>query len=462
MEAMRAFRLREDDLAPALLFVALAALACLTPAQNDTWWHLRSGQAMWQSRGFLTTEPFSFTAFGTPLQNHWWLSQLVFFAVFSAGGPVLLTLFAGACALIAVYGSWRLLRGPLEVRVVLLAFLAVATAPEWSVRPQVISLALLVLCAHLIVRDRLLWLPAVCVLWGNAHAMVVFGVLMAGACALEALVWSRRRLVRDAAVTLGCVLAPMLSPIGWEYWPRVLATVGASKSLQLQEYMPPLDAASLPFWCAVVLLLVLTARGWHSLAARPREDRILLLASFALAAAAATASRNVAFFAVIAAPAGSRLWPASARVHRQRAAPWIAYALVVVALLAAAVAVVARWRDGGTRIGWKPISSEVIRAVGQCPEPMFNSLEDGGYLMWSLPARQVFIDSRMEAYPLELLQRSRAADLWGEYAALFDDYDIRCALVETGSRLHERLLQDDAMQPVFSDASRTLFVRRAR
>jgi hypothetical protein len=93
---------------------------------------------------------------------------------------------------------------------------------------------------------------------------------------------------------------------------------------------------------------------------------------------------------------------------------------------------------------------------------MFNSLEDGGYLMWSLPAREVFIDSRMEAYPLELLQRSRAADLWGEYAALSGDYDIRCAPVETGSRLHERLLQDDAMQPVFSDASRTLFVRRAR
>ena len=173
MEAYPALRLREDDLAPALLFVALAAFACMTPAQNDTWWHLRSGQAMWQSRAFVTTEPFSFTAFGSPLQNHWWVSQLLFFAVFSAGGPVLLTLFAGASPLIAVYGSWRLLRGPLEVRVVLLAFLAVATAPEWSVRPQVISLVLLVLCAHLIVRDRLVWLPAVCVLWGNVHAMVV-------------------------------------------------------------------------------------------------------------------------------------------------------------------------------------------------------------------------------------------------------------------------------------------------
>jgi hypothetical protein len=39
-------RFSDDDLAPFLLFVALAVMACLTPAQNDTFWHLRSGQYM--------------------------------------------------------------------------------------------------------------------------------------------------------------------------------------------------------------------------------------------------------------------------------------------------------------------------------------------------------------------------------------------------------------------------------
>jgi len=42
--AMR-FRLNDDDLPIVLLLVAMAALACLTPAQNDTWWHLPSGLA---------------------------------------------------------------------------------------------------------------------------------------------------------------------------------------------------------------------------------------------------------------------------------------------------------------------------------------------------------------------------------------------------------------------------------
>jgi hypothetical protein len=62
-------------------------------------------------------------------------------------------------------GPWRLIRGPFAIRVGLLAFLVVATAAEWSVRRQVISLAFLVLAAHLIVRDRIGLLPLLCLIW---------------------------------------------------------------------------------------------------------------------------------------------------------------------------------------------------------------------------------------------------------------------------------------------------------
>ena len=72
-----------------------------------------------------------------------------------------------------------------------------------------------------------------------------------------------------------------------------------------------------------------------------------------------------------------------------------------------------RWRDGGERLGWRPLSPSVIEAVRRCPDPLFNHLADGGPLMWALPSRHVFVDSRMNAYPLELLKRSREADLYG-------------------------------------------------
>jgi hypothetical protein len=414
---------------------------------------------MWESRSFLTTERFSFTAYGTPLQNHWWLSQLAFYAAYAAGGPLLLTLFAGACALAAVYGSWRLMRGALEVRVVLLAFLVLATAPEWAVRPQVISLALLVVSAHLIARDRIVWLPLVCLVWGNAHAMVIFGVLMAGACALEALCWTRERFLRDAAVTLACVLAPMLSPLGVAYWPRVLSTVSMSKTLQLQEYMPPLEAADLPFWIAVAALAALVFLRRANLSARSRADRILLLASAGLAVAGATAGRNVAFFAVLAAPVLSWLWADAPVRRRERPLGALGYTLLALAVVVAGVVVVAQRRGGGARLGWTPISEEIVSALERCEGPTFNHLEDGGYLMWSRPQRRVMVDSRMEAYPLPLLRLSRSADLSGEYEDLFREYGITCALVKTDSLLERRLVADNALTVVFRDSARSVLAR---
>src|SRR5262245_16261640 len=188
----------DDDLISILIFIVLAAFVCMLPAQNDTFLHLRSGKLMWESGAFLLTEPFSHTAYGAELHNHWWLTQLVFYGLHSLGGSFLLTIFAGACALAAVAGSWRLVRGTWDLRVVLLAWLAIATAPSWSIRPQVISLVLFVLVLHLIVRNRLGWLPLVCVIWANAHGLVIFGVAMGGAVLLEALFWSRGDIRRAA------------------------------------------------------------------------------------------------------------------------------------------------------------------------------------------------------------------------------------------------------------------------
>jgi hypothetical protein len=458
---MSKFRLRDDDLAPALLFIVLAALALTVPAQNDTFWHLRSGREIWQGQAFLTTERFSHTSYGSPLLIHWWLSQVLFYGLHTAGGPVLLTAVAGGLAFSAVYGAWRMLRGPVELRVPLLLFLVFATAPEWSVRPQVVSLALLVLMAHLIARDRMWWLPLVCVVWVNAHAMVILGVVMVGACALEALIWSRGRLLRDSVAAVGCVLAPMISPLGWEYWPRVLSTISVSRTIELQEFRTPLELMDLPFWAAAGALAVLAWMRRRSLAERPRVERVLLLASAVLAVAATMAARNIAFFAVIAAPVVSWLWPVSPERFRvPREASRLSYLMVAVAAGLAVLVVVSQWRREGANLGWVPMSREAIQAVRDCPDPLFNHLEDGGYLTWTLPEKPVFVDSRVDAYPIELLHRSRAADLDGEYLDLFADYRINCALVRTGSPLATQLTQDPSMTKSYEDASRMVFVRR--
>jgi hypothetical protein len=454
----------DDDLVPLLLFVVLGAFAFLTPAQNDTWWHLRHGREIWETGAGLRTDVFSHTAYGAVVHNYWWLSQLLFYALHSLGGPILLTVFAGGCAFAAVGGSWWLVRGSWEAQCGLLLFLMLATPPEWAVRPQVISLALLVLSAHLVARDRLAWMPLVCLLWANAHPQVVFGVLLSSAAALEALVWSRARFMRDALVAACSVAATFVSPGGWYFWPDALRTVSLSRALEIQEYMPPLDAGSLPFWVALVALVGLAATRRATLVTWSRGDRILAIAAVLLAVASFGASRNVPFFAVVAAPVLSRLWlgshAAPPRSRRPAGAP--AYVLVAVAVVVAGIVSGARWRDGGVSQGWRPMSASVIDAVRACPDPLFNTLEDGGYLMWVLPARRVFIDSRVHAYPSELLSRSRDADLYGNYVGLFNDHGIACAVVAAGSPLARALARDRSMTRTYADTRHAVFTRSPR
>jgi len=453
--------LSDEQLVPTLLFILLVGFAVAVPAQNDTWWHLRSGLEMWRTKHLLTTEAFSYTAYGAPLGNHWWLSQILFYGAYALGGLKAVSAFAGGCALAAVALSYGLIRGTTGVRFALLPLLIFATEPSWVARPQVISMLLLALTARLIVADRVRWLPVLCVVWANAHALVVLGVAVAGVVAIEAIVWSREHVRRDVAIAILCAVAPTVSPLGVYYWPRVLATVSMSRALRLDEYRAPLQAADFSFWIVGALLAWVTWTQRRTLASRPRADRIALAASWVLAVAAATAARNIAFFAILALPAVSRLLhvPAARRVRPPRPAGWPAYVIVAGTIAFTTILVGLRWRDHGAAIGWTPMPPALVQAIRQCPDPIFNPMADGGPLMWAVPDRRVFIDSRMEAYPLALFRRSQRADVAGDYADLFRDYHIGCAMVATPSPMGERMAGDESMTKVYQDLSHAVYRR---
>jgi hypothetical protein len=326
----------------------------------------------------------------------------------------------------------------------------------------VISLALLVLVLHLIARNRRVWLPFVCVVWANAHGLVVFGVAMSGAVLLEALFWSRREIRRAALVLAACVAAPMVSPLGWNYWPQILATVSLARELQIQEYRMPLSPSDLPFWAGLGAFIFTAFLQRRRLAGLERADRILMLGALVLAATAVFTARNVAFFAVVAAPALSRIWPGQAVVRRSRPLGALAWSLCLAVAAGSAVMVVHRWQDPGARLGWEPVSKEALGALGKCPDRLFNEMQDGGYLIWTLATPRVFVDGRMEAYPPEVLRASRRADVFGDYEAAFRDYGINCAIVTTGTPLYAKLIGDRSMTRTFADAQRAVFVRTER
>jgi hypothetical protein len=448
----------EDDLPIVLVFIVLAALACLTPPQSDTWFHLRAGREMWESGALITHERFSHTAAGRPWQNHEWLSQLLLYGAYSAGGPILLTILTGAAAFAAVVWSWRLVRGPFELRLAMLLSLAFLTPTEWAVRPQALSLFVFMAAVHLVLRDRIGWLPPLIAVWANAHGVVVFGVIVAGVAAADALIWAREGRRRAIAIALLCAAAPMASPLGWHYWPRVVQTVSEARGLGIHEYRSAFELAAWPFWVMLLALAAsVIARGVR-LRDHERDTRLLVLTAAVLGVASITSIRNAPFFILVAAPALSRLLSGRSWRAQPRVAGRPAVAIVGIAAVVATTLVVYRWRDHGVHLGWQPVSPLAADAMRRCPGPIFNTYAEGGTLLWFVPEQPVFVDGRVEAYPLPLLARSRRADLDTEYQELFDYYGLRCAVVPTGSPMDNALRGDASMQKWFTDPQWSLFV----
>jgi hypothetical protein len=326
------------------------------------------------------------------------------------------------------------------------------------VRPQVFSLVLMVVTLRLVLADRLAWTPLVMVLWANVHAVVVLGIAVVFAVFVEALVWSRDRIRRTFWIAAACAAAPMVSPLGVHYWPYVLKVVREARQLGIYEYRSAfsleVDAAAL--WLVIALLGGIAVRQWRTLATRDRGDRILLLASAILAVSAAVSVRNMAFFAVAAAPALGRLAALPPR-RRPRPANRAAYAFVTVAAIAALGGVWYRWRDGGAALGWRPFTPGALRAIRECPPPIYNGFNDGGLLIWFAPGQRVFVDGRSDAYPLELLLRASDAELRGDYRELFARYRFKCAVVGATSLMARALEGDAAMRLHFSDRRWAVF-----
>jgi hypothetical protein len=436
-------RLRSENLGVGLLFVAIALLACLAPAQGDTWWLLRAGRDIWISRTIPFTDTYSFTALGRFWWNHEWLSEAAFYAAFRLGGlPLLTALCAGA--IVAAWAlCWRMARGAFEWRFALVATCVAAAAGSWALRPQVLSMLLFVLICRALADDRrLVWVPVLVAVWVNLHGAAVLSlVAIAGAGAAATVV--RRRLAWPFVWTFaGSALATGLSPQGFSLYPEIVRSLERSRVNQLIEWLPPGAAPQLwPFWLlavAVPVTIIVRRRTIDERAARLLGIAVVLLPL------AVRSLRNVQVFLLAAIPAVTSAWAAAwpVRVRAAGERERVNGAIVLVSAVLASVGIGLVWTHPPARLGWHPISPAAIDAVQACGGPIYNTYGDGGVLIWFTPNTRVFIDNRQDPYPDELLRLSKTLESDGKFEETFARYGIRCAALPPASLVTRHLLAD--------------------
>lgn len=411
----------------ALAVIVLATLACLSPVHNDTWWHLAYGREMAERGGFAQMDWFSHTAEGRPFPNHQWLGERALYSAFVIGGLPLVTAFCACLLTTAWVLCWRLSRGPLLDRLLVLAAGVAGSTLVWSIRPQIFTIVLLPTVVTLLVRRRLTLVPLVMLLWANLHGGVLLGLLAIGTFVAVSAVYERRALLAHALCLAASFAATVLTPLGLDYWPEIVRSLQRSQVNRLHEWQAPgLPPEQLFFWAAAAALVALAAAKWRSLSSS--TDRAMVAIPLMLLPVAARSLRNVAPFMMLAAPALTRLLDTGARQEevfdsRRSAGGAIAVAAAAtIALILVGRAWIVPWQ----RLGWEPVSTGAAYAIRSCQGPLYNSYTDGGPIIWFVPGRKVFLDSRQDQFPMALVRDATAAENGADPRPLLDRYGIRC------------------------------------
>jgi len=393
--------------APRWLLPALLALTALLLlglfsteiADTDFWWHLKTGQYIVTRHRLPTPDPFAYTTASAPPVSpgeaavrrfnltHEWLSQAVWYLVYSAGGfpavvlwkALLLTVL---CALTG-WVAWR--RSGSRLWGIAAALAAGSLAIDFDHdRPGILSYVFTAAFLAIFESRRRLWLlPVLAPIWANCHGGFFLGWIVCGAYAAESLL---RRAPDTRRVLLLSGLAVLLSGLNPNGY-AALATVLRYRQSPLQATLIEWSRADLwgsPY--AFDLLLYGAAVALLFSWRRVRPADWILFAFFA--AAAVTAFRNEMLIGLLAPVLIAAYFPWKRRLP---ASANLAAALLLAAGLAWGCA---RGRFFQLRAAeWRfPAGAAAFLAGHPMAAPLFNTYEYGGYLIWK--GQRVFIDGR--------------------------------------------------------------------
>jgi hypothetical protein len=386
--------------------LGLAAVLLLTwftgeIADTDIWLHLMTGRHTLEHRALTVPDPFSYTSsIESPAYpgeaktryfnlTHEWLAQIVMYLIHSVAGfpglvlvrALLLIVF---CGLVGLMVWWRT-AGFYRSLAAAIAAGAVAINFQQS-RPFLITFLFLAVTMAVMERRRWMWgLPALFLVWANCHGGYFMGWVMIGAYCLEAMIrrvpWREQRNLWFVAVA--CFLASAVNPNGLRVIEIMLKyRQSGIQSTNIEWQYPAFwepSGYSFVLFGALVMLLI----------ARRRMRPVDWILYCVFGAASLLAVRNTILMGLVGAVLMFTYLPVWKRAIRD---------FVPAALLIAAIGFgLLGGRAFQLRAAeWMlPSGAADFLQAHHVEGRVFNTYENGGYLVWRLwPVQKDFIDPR--------------------------------------------------------------------
>lgn len=476
-------------------------IALVPTGPNDFWWHLKAGELI-ASEGIPSTNRFAWTLPpDAPFVYQSWLGEWLFSALYRLGGLPLIVFARNmlgllAFALVALEakrrsGSWRLAAGVVLLAAAMAMNNLTTRTQIWSWVPFLLMLTVLGRYVEGSLSPRwLVALPLIMLFWVNLHGAFMLGLLVGGAFVVgemlrrlshrpHALTWSRLKLLTLAVGAM--FIAALANPLGIGVFRYVLDLLSDVPSQSLiNEWQSPTTRtpAGLFFHLGILALIAAFALARR----RPTITDVLLVCGFAWQAFVGI--RYVIWFGMVAMPIVAQslapprpVLPSQTAVgqrtsRRERGGGTWANMAVVSGLIVLVV-VVQPWLKplmpfpqpyralfadvpGAPMLfsADTPVQATNHLRAQPCDGRLFNEMGYGSYLDWALyPEAQVFIDPRVELYPMSLWQDYVDLTNGRRVEPLLNDYMIACVLLDRQHqpRLAEAMSGLEGWQQTFAD-----------
>jgi hypothetical protein len=396
---------------------------------QDYWWYLRLGKDIVSGGIIPNVDTYSYTHAGEPIINLTWLSAVFLWLTYSSGGITFTFLLRGLLIGLTYGLLWILIRQcGLGVRIASLLVIAagLSGSNNWSLRPQmfilpIFVLTLLILWEWQYGHKKIVWvLPIISVLWANLHGsfllifiLVIPAILFGKGVRKTLIVW-----------TFAAFLTTFINPYGYNLWTSVLRSLISPHSLNLStEWFPPTNQGwQMNIFFGWLLLLIplasistkklgvvewlwLLGLGWLSLSGL--RFVIWELFIFTLCTAQLLTGVNVQWIEYSNMPKSS-----------------IKNFLIGLLILTLSLIALPGLREKFGVMEPSPINPDTPIAAAtwladhdELPGPIWNDVSYGSYLIFALPSRPVWIDTRFEMiYPaseyLKFREIARADPAW--------------------------------------------------
>jgi hypothetical protein len=458
-------------------------------SDGDFWWHLKTGEYIVKNFHIPRIDFYSFTVPGRHWVAHEWLSEVIFYLIYSRTGFNTLIFIFTVLTVLAFWVVFRKTEAHPFVKGFALLLSVWSIIPTLGVRPRTFTLLLAGIYLALLrefVREKetkaIWWLVPLMVVWVNLHAGYLIGLVLIGVTIVgvvldawfagETVASHRSQLKTLIFVFVACLLAVNLNPQG----PRILLFpfeffLSPIQQNQITDWLSPDFHQSEILPLSLLMLLPIAALALSPKRVRPSELLLFLSTLYATL----KSSRHMAIFALVAGPLLAeyfQYWLETTRFGRrsERAATPNTGLRGIVTNLILLVPLIACLIQLKSMIYSPPEQRRVAVPLNAVKFLKDNGITGrtftdpniwSGYLIWETPSNPVYIDGRIDMYGdefvREFIEIISGLRPWQEP---FDKYGVQIAIVSDTSVLRLQLQQSPQWQQLYKDEMAVVFTRK--